>query len=271
MTAIGEWLTRVQDLPRLDCELLLAKALELSRAQIIAYPERSISPQDQRELDAQVHALRRGTPLAYVLGKREFWALDFKVTPAVLIPRPETELLVELSIALAPRDGSLLELGTGSGAIAIAIATERPDLRITATDISAAALEVAEANAKDHDVAINFVQSAWFADLQGRWDIIVSNPPYIAPHDPHLEQLQAEPQGALVAGNAGLSALQHISAASPAHLHTGGRLLLEHGYNQAGAVRAAMQDAGFDDVYSKRDLASIERATVGCMTPEAER
>ena len=271
MTAIGEWLARAKDLPRLDCELLLAEALGLSRAQVIAYPERSIPPEHQLGLDDQAQALRDGTPLAYVLGKREFWGLDFAVTPDVLIPRPETELLVELSIALAPRDGRLLELGTGSGAIAIAIALERPDLWITATDICPSALAVAHDNARMLRVNIDLVESAWFSDLKGHWDIIVSNPPYIAADDPHLGQLQAEPQCALVAGNNGFSALQQITQGSPAYLKPGGYLLLEHGYNQAAAVQAAMQQAGFQDIYAKRDLASIERATVGCLKPQAER
>lgn len=264
MIAVADWLSNTDDLPRLERELLLSDALDLTRAQIITRPEREIPTTTLAELDADAHRLRQGEPLAYIIGYREFWGLAFKVSPAVLIPRPETELLVELCAKLAPDHGHVLELGTGSGALAVAIARERPDIKVTATDISQPALDVAMANAAAHGVAVEFLHSDWFTACNGLWDVIVTNPPYIATDDPHLCALQAEPRAALVSGNDGLHDLRHIIATAPDFLHVGGHLVLEHGYDQAQRVRALMRRTGYDAVNSATDLARIERATVGC-------
>ena len=268
MTAIQQWLTTVRDVPRLECEVLLAEVLALTRAQILAHPERQLAADEFANLEAGIASMRQGQPLAYILGSREFWGLSFKVTPAVLVPRAETELLVELSLALAPLGGRMLELGTGSGAIAISLATERPDLDITATDIAGDALAIAAENALTHKVFIEFLERDWFAALSGSWDVVVSNPPYIADQDPHLPSLQAEPQHALVAGHEGLDDIHRIVSDSRPHLRPGGHLMLEHGHDQASGVRDSMSAAGYIDVRSEQDLAGIERVTVGCLARE---
>jgi release factor glutamine methyltransferase len=266
MTAIQQWLASVRDVPRIECEVLLGEVLALSRAQILARPERELATAEQMNLERNIKALRAGTPLAYILGNREFWGLSFKVTPAVLIPRPETELLVELALQKAPHGGRVLDLGTGSGAIAVAIASERADLCVTAVDVSATALAVAEENACTHNVTINFVVSDWFSNLTGHWDIVVVNPPYVAEQDPHLPDLQAEPQLALVAADNGLRELRRIVNDSSGYLHTGGCLIVEHGFDQAVVVREEMAAASLSNVSSLLDLAGIERATMGHIT-----
>ena len=268
MTAIQQWLATVRDVPRIECEVLLSEVLALSRAQILACPERPLAAAEQRSLERNVAALRAGQPLAYILGNREFWGLSFKVTPAVLIPRPETELLVELALQKAAQGGQLLDLGTGSGAIAVAIASERPDLTLTAVDISRSALAIAEENARTHDVVIEFVASDWFSNLSDSWDsdgwdMILANPPYIAEHDPHLPALQAEPQLALIAAEDGLYEIRRIVQNSPDYLRPGGCLMIEHGFDQAAAVREEMSAAGLVNVCSAEDLAAIERVTMG--------
>lgn len=263
MTTIGAWLSDAPDIPRLERELLLSAALGLNRSQIIAHPERSLASTARATLDDKLRELRAGTPLAYVLGYREFWGLELQVDSRVLVPRPETELLVELVIALAAPQDRVLDLGTGSGAIAIALAAERSDLDITATDRSQAALRVAHGNAMQHGVYIELVHSNWFTRLAGRWHLIVANPPYVAAGDPHLEALRAEPQEALVAGPDGMRDLLHIIERAPEFLTDFGYLLLEHGYDQASAVRQAMIRRGFTKADSTPDLAGIERVTSG--------
>lgn len=269
MTSIQQWRATVRNVPRIDCEVLLAEVLALTRTQILAYPERQLAPEEHAHLQAGIASLRQGQPLAYILGHREFWGLSFKVTPAVLVPRPETELLVELCLALAPQSGRLLELGTGSGAIAISLAAERPDLDITATDIASDALAIATENALSHNASIEFLNSNWFTDISGSWDLIVSNPPYIAERDPHLPSLQAEPQHALIAGPDGLDDIHRIAKDSRHHLKPGGHLILEHGHDQALRVRNILSEAGYVDIRSAPDLARIERATVGCFARES--
>ncbi len=270
---IGRWLRSVADLPRADCEALLSTLTGWSRAQILASPERLIAADDLPRLSAGVAALRDGQPLAYVLGCAGFWTLELEVTPAVLIPRPETELLVELTLALAPPAARILDLGTGSGAIGLAVATSRADLQVTASDRFPAALEVARRNAQRCQANIDFQLSHWFegfldrAGSDARWHLVVSNPPYIAANDPHLPALRHEPRAALVSGSDGLDDLSAIIRAAPARLYPGGYLLLEHGYNQAAAVRALLSEAGFAEIHSHRDLAGIERVTVGCWLP----
>ncbi|NOX48965.1 MAG: peptide chain release factor N(5)-glutamine methyltransferase [Gammaproteobacteria bacterium] len=267
MTSIGHWMSTANDLPRLDRERILTKVLGLTRSQIIASPETEISLCHQSQLDENTHRLRKGTPMAYILGTMEFWGLAFKVTPQVLIPRPDTELLVEKGVELAPPKGRVLELGTGSGAISIAMAKERRDLTILATDSSAQALEIARYNASSHAVDITFAHSDWFTSVQGKWDLIISNPPYIASNDPHLAELAAEPFTALVSGEEGLDDLTHIIDHAIHHLNTDGYLLLEHGYDQAAKVREVMCHAGLIGIRSHRDLANIERVSIGQLGP----
>ena len=207
---------------------------------------------------------------SYLTGEREFYGLSFQVTPAVLIPRPDTELLVELACERLPRGGSVLDMGTGSGAIAVAIAHARPDARVSALDASAAALALARANAARNGVQVDFLQSDWYAALSlspRRFDIIVSNPPYIVAGDRHLSEgdLRFEPVDALTDHADGLSALRAIVAGAPGFLNQGGWLLMEHGYDQAQAVRALLQ--GWNQVQSWRDLAGIERASGGVPSP----
>jgi release factor glutamine methyltransferase len=259
-------------LPPLETRILLCHALGLSRVQLITRSDQ-VPEAAERERLAQLFARRLdGEPIAYLTGSREFYGLQFRVTPAVLIPRPETELLVELAAERLPEGGSVLDLGTGSGAIAVAVAHARPDARVTALDASAAALELARGNAARHDVRVAFLQSDWYAALPpARFDVIVSNPPYIVAGDAHLSQgdLRFEPVDALTDHADGLSALRAIVSDAPAHLADGGWLLMEHGYDQAESVRSLLTARGFAEVQSWRDLAGIERASGGRMVAMA--
>ena len=208
-----------------------------------------------------------GVPLAYLTGTREFFSLTFEVTPNVLIPRQETETLVEVALALAPEDTHVLELGAGCGAVAIALADKRTDLRITACDNSHDALVLASRNAKRHSApGITFVESDWYEQLPDvLFDLIISNPPYVGTDDPDLDPAVAasEPAAALFAQNGGLACLQRIIDGAPARLRDGGALAVEHGHRQAGSVSRMMKDAGFDKVHCSRDLAGHPRVTSG--------
>jgi release factor glutamine methyltransferase len=250
----------------LENRILLQHALGLSRVGLITQSERALTPDEAERLAALVRRRLDGEPIAYIVGRREFFGLDFQVNRAVLIPRPDTELIVELALErLAPR-GRLLDMGTGSGAIAVAAAHTRKDARVTALDVSDAALEVARANAAAHGANVRFLRSDWFAALGDEdFDVIASNPPYIAAGDRHLAQgdLRFEPVGALTDHADGLSALRIIVAGARTHLAPGGWLLLEHGYDQAAQVRALLAAAGYEQVQSWRDLAGIERASGG--------
>ena len=252
----------------LENRILLCHATGLSRVQLITQGDRLLSPDEAARLTDLVARRLQGEPIAYIVGKREFFGLDFQVGPAVLIPRPDTELIVELALerlpAHAPR---LLDMGTGSGAIAVAVAHTRPDADVTALDVSPDALAVAQANAAANGARVRFLASSWFDALaaDATFDVIASNPPYIAAGDTHLAQgdLRFEPVGALTDHADGLSALRTIVAGSPLHLVPGGWLLLEHGYDQAAAVRTLLLDAGFTEVQSWQDLAGIERVSGG--------
>ncbi|PVX74156.1 peptide chain release factor N(5)-glutamine methyltransferase [Paraburkholderia unamae] len=270
-------LLRASPLPALEARILLMHVLGWRRTELITRGDQAL---DAARVDAYraLEARRvRGEPIAQLVGAREFYGLDFDVTPDVLIPRPETELLVETALAalegvVQPR---VLDLGTGSGAIAVALASMRPDARVWAVDRSAAALEVAARNAakllnaRRPGGALAFVAGSWYDTLDPalRFEAIVSNPPYIASGDPHLEQgdLRFEPRGALTDEADGLTALRAIVAGAPARLAPGGTLWMEHGYDQAQAVRALLAGAGFADVRSGRDLAGIERISGGRM------
>ncbi|MFS0756335.1 peptide chain release factor N(5)-glutamine methyltransferase [Noviherbaspirillum sp. 1P10PC] len=255
-------------LDALDTRVLLCHALHLTRVQLITRADHLLNDTEAARLEALLARRAAGEPVAYLTGEREFYGLPFQVTPAVLIPRPDTELLVELACERLPRGGSVLDMGTGSGAIAVAIAHARPDAQVSALDASAAALEVARGNAARNGVHVDFLQSDWYAALSlapRRFDMIVSNPPYIVAGDRHLSEgdLRFEPVDALTDHADGLSALRTIVAGAPAFLAPGGWLLMEHGYDQAQAVRALLQ--GWNQVQSWRDLAGIERASGGVL------
>lgn len=260
--------------PRLEAELLLSYALNKPRSFILAWPEYLLTEEQNFTFINLFQRRLNGEPIAYIFEEWEFWNLTLRVTKDVLIPRPETELLVELAIAAGdkcfPDIVTVLEmadLGTGSGAIAAAIAQERPAWKICATDFSAAALAVAATNFQRLNLPITTYLSFWYNALPStlRFHLIVSNPPYIAEADPHLYQgdLLTEPQCALVAGPKGLDALQILCNGAVARLNPGGIILLEHGYNQGQAVRALLQQSGIKNVYTWRDLAGHERVTTG--------
>lgn len=256
--------------PRLDAEILLAAALEQPRSYLHAWPERTPTLEQAARFAAWLDRRRAGEPVAYILGRREFWSLDLEVTPDTLIPRPETELLVELALARLPMDRpvTVADLGTGSGAIALVLAVERPMARIVAIDRSPAALVVARRNAQRLEIRnVEFREGDWCAPLDNeRFDLIVANPPYVAAADPRWRQgeLRFEPPAALVAGDDGLSALRAIVAQAPNHLKPGGWVLLEHGYDQGEAVPALLRERGFDAVSDHRDVAGLSRTSGGC-------
>ncbi|PWF44715.1 peptide chain release factor N(5)-glutamine methyltransferase [Massilia glaciei] len=248
----------------LENRILLCHALGMTRVSLITQDTRALTAAEAARLGALVARRLAGEPIAYIVGQREFFGLALRVTDAVLIPRPDTELLVELALERLPDLGRVLDMGTGSGAIAVAIAHTRPDARVCALDVSAAALAVAAGNAASHGARVRFLHSDWFGAVAGeRFELIVSNPPYIAHADPHLAQgdLRYEPPGALSDGADGLSALRTIIAGAAAHLVPHGHLLLEHGYDQAAQVRALLDEHGYTDVRSWRDLADIERVS----------
>jgi release factor glutamine methyltransferase len=251
----------------LENRILLCHATGLTRVQLITRADQALSPDQAARLDQFVQRRLAGEPIAYIVGKREFFGLDFDVSEAVLIPRPDTELIVELAIERLPAQGRLLDMGTGSGAIAVSIAHSRPDATVTALDLSEAALEVARRNAVNNAARVRFLRSDWFGALatEERFELIASNPPYIAAGDEHLSQgdLRFEPSGALTDHADGLSALRTIVDGAAAHLLPGGWLLMEHGYDQAAAVRALLDARGYAEVQSWRDIAGIERVSGG--------
>ena len=251
----------------LDAELLLAHVLGVDRARVAADPARTLSRRQAEALSRLAQRRLAGEPLAYLTGRKEFWSLDLEVTPEVLVPRPETELVVELALdALAPfARPSVLDLGTGSGALALALARERPDAAITAVDASSAALAVAARNALRLQAGnVAFLPGSWYEPVGGaRFDCIVSNPPYVADDDPVLASLRHEPRRALAAGPAGLDALAVICAGAPAQLAAGGALVVEHGATQGAGVRALMTQAGLVAVATHVDLAGRPRASRG--------
>jgi release factor glutamine methyltransferase len=259
---------------RIEVQALLQHVLKVSRAYLLAFPERFLNDAEQREYETLFQRRLHGEPIAYILGEREFFDLKFKVTPATLIPRPETELLVELALLHLPtlsleKRLRVLDLGTGSGAIALSIAHARPDVEVVAVDTSNEALSVAHENAEILGIKnAVFIFSNWFAVLdRKRFDLIVSNPPYIASDDAHLHQgdLRFEPATALASGYDGLDDIRSIVLDAQKYLEPCGKLLLEHGYDQAAQVRELMNQAGFREVFSACDLAGIERVSGGCL------
>jgi release factor glutamine methyltransferase len=254
----------------LDAQVLLAHALQRDRAWLAAHCKDPLSRDQADVFFALAKRRRDGEPVAYLTGAREFWGLPLEVTRAVLIPRPETETLVEVALERLPDDRALriLDLGTGSGAVAVAIARERPLARVVAVDIDEPALAVARSNAQRlHLQNVEFLHSDWFASLppDARFEAIVSNPPYVASADPHLADgdVRFEPRAALVSGSDGLAALRTIVAGAPSRLVGGGVLAVEHGYDQAERVRRLFEQAGFGDLRCARDLAGIARVASG--------
>ncbi|MBI2306873.1 MAG: peptide chain release factor N(5)-glutamine methyltransferase [Rhodocyclales bacterium] len=262
--------------PRLDARLLMQHLLGISHAQFLADPDRKLSGEEIEAFMTLVLRRERGEPVAYLVGEKDFYSRPFKVTPDVLIPRPDTELIVTLALkrlkTLAwPR---VLDLGTGSGAIAVTIACEHPEAAVVAVDVSPAALAVARGNAERLGGKVSFLESDWFSSLAAndggeRFDVIVANPPYVAARDPHLSQdgLPFEPDLALTDGADGLSCIRRIVADAPRHLVPGGVLLIEHGYDQAAAVRALLAAGPFSDISTWQDLSGVDRVSGACLAP----
>lgn len=266
--AAGE-LRSVSSSAATDAELILGAALGLTRTRLLCEARQPLAEEGRATADALLARRRAGEPVAYLLGEREFWSLPLRVTPAVLVPRPETEGVVERGlrcIAGRPRP-RVLDLGTGSGAIALALARERPDAAVFATDLAAAALEVARGNAESFGLAVAFAVGSWYAPLrrEDRFDLIVSNPPYVAAGDPLLETGVArhEPAVALYAGAEGMDALRAVVTDAPAHLAPGGWLVVEHGATQGAAVRELLRETGFSEVADDADLAGLARVAYG--------
>jgi release factor glutamine methyltransferase len=262
-----------QKIDRLDAEALLAHLLQKERSYLRAWPEQTLDETLLARFNDLVVRRQQGEPLAYLTGWREFWSLLLQVSPATLIPRPETELLVEEALKIIPQDANwrIADLGTGAGAIALAIASERPDCEVVATDISPAALEVAQANAERLNLNhVVFRHGSWHEALKPdeRFHLIASNPPYVAADDAHLQHdgLPSEPQTALTPGDDGLAAIRIIIEQMQSHLREPGWLLLEHGYDQGAEVRALLQQQGYSEVITRRDLGNNERMTQGRLT-----
>lgn len=261
---------RLSPLPILESRMLMQVVTGLSRVQLLTRDTDALTPQQLDRWNALLDRRIHGEPMAYILGEREFYGRMFAVNPNVLIPRPDTEIL--LDAVLGQYDGQtalhVLDLGTGSGAIAVTLAAERPLWQVTAVDVSTDALRVAQANADRHAPKLRLLHSDWYSALneqQDRFDVIVSNPPYIAVDDVHLTQgdVRFEPRGALSDEADGLRHYRHIIAQAPSFLNDGGRIFLEHGFEQGEAVRALLQQHGFTDVQTVRDLAGHERVSIG--------
>lgn len=268
MTLLAE--AQLPDSPcaRLDAELLLAAALGKPRSFLRTWPERVVDREVRERFEGWLVRRRAGEPVAYILGRQGFWSLDLEVAPHTLIPRPDTELLVETALQLLPASPArVLDLGTGTGAIALALACERLSWQVSGVDRIPEAVALAERNRERLRLAnVGFRQSHWFSALEGeRFALIVGNPPYIPGSDPHLQQgdVRFEPKSALVAGHDGLDDIRLIVAQAPRFLEPGGWLLLEHGYDQAAAVRDLLLGNGFSEVESRRDLGGHERISLG--------
>lgn len=257
----------ISDSAGLDAELLLAHCLQKPRSYLYSWPERTLSDACWSHFEALIEQRLKPTPVAYLLGHREFYSLNFRTTPAALIPRPETELLVDTVLEMCagfdrPR---ILELGTGTGAISVALLKQRSDIELTATDISADCLQLATENAAMNEVTLHFIESDWYQNLGTRpaFDLIVSNPPYIAAKDPYLQRgdLPAEPALALTPGVTGLEAIETIISGAHDHLARGGHLVFEHGHDQAPQVQQLLEHFGFQSIHNKPDYSGLPRVS----------
>lgn len=272
---LGQWLRQSQqqleaagsESPALDARLLLAHVLAKPTSYLFTWPEQALTPEQAAHAQAALKRRLNGEPVAYILGEQEFFGRNFLVTPATLVPRPDTELLVERALALAPENTTqVLDLGTGTGAIALSLALEKPQWQVTAVDNSPQALAVAEQNQARLGVThCTLLLSHWFAQVEQRFHLIVSNPPYIDPQDEHLTQggVRFEPHSALVAEERGLADLSHLASTAQEFLHPGGLMMLEHGYDQGEQVRALMQAAGWQHVQTEQDYGGRDRITYG--------
>lgn len=279
MTTLSQWLAATT-LPRNEARMLLQHISGYTAAQLITRDNDVLTATQLNALNALASRRQTGEPMAYILGNREFYGRRFTVSPDTLIPRPETEHLLEAALFRLPENGTLLDLGTGSGIIAITAKLERPDARVFAADISSGALAIARRNATLLGADISFAQGSWFEALPvfrlpenglNGFDIIVSNPPYIEENDPHLIQgdLRFEPQTALTDFADGLSHIRTIAAQAPQRLKHGGFLLFEHGFDQGTAVRQILRQNGFDAIETQQDLAGLDRITLGCRQNKA--
>ena len=257
------------DSAALDVEVLLCLVLQKQRSYLRAWPEQDLPADRALQFWKLIEQRKLGTPIAYITGSREFWSRDFLVSPDVLIPRADTEQLISLCLSLIPLDKpcKIIDLGTGSGIIAITLAAERPLAALTGTDLSLAALDIAKLNAKQHQIPnVQFYQSDWFASVpDGKFQVIVSNPPYISEDDEHLKlgDLRFEPRSALSAAESGLSDIRIIVNEAYTHLNSGGYLLIEHGYNQQQQVQRIFNDCHYHQVQTVTDLAGLPRVTYG--------
>ena len=265
-----DWATeqlRESDDARLDSQVLLAYALNVSRTWLFTWPDKALDGATLTAFNALIEERKSGTPIAYITGYRDFWSLRLKVTPDTLIPRADTELLVETALSLknVEKPCDVIDLGTGTGAIALSLANECPSWRITATDINPKTLAVAKENAQNLELTVSFKESAWFDAISDRFDLIISNPPYIESDDPHLQQddLRFEPAGALASGKDGLHDIRLLVQQALKHLKKDGYLLLEHGYQQAEAVRSLMAKASYIDIETHQDIEDRDRVTLG--------
>lgn len=261
-------LASISDSAKLDAQLLVCHTCNTDQTKLITHPEKQLSGKELTSFQSILTRRSQGEPLAYIKGKKEFWSLNFIVNEHVLIPRPETELLVEIALELisGKQTPQILDLGTGSGAIAIAIAKQRNDCIVVATDISQEALEVAKMNATKHKVSTNFIHSDWYENLANqKFDIIVCNPPYVAEDDPQLHQLvtQYEPNEAVISKNNGLQDLVRVISSAQKYLSLHGHLIVEHGFQQARVVEKLFKQYGFNHVVPYKDLADLNRVTTG--------
>ena len=270
LLSLSSQLESISDTPQLDCELLLCHVIDKDRTWLQTWPDNQVSPTHQTLFKSLLDQRIKGTPIAYITGSRGFWSMDLNVSSDTLIPRPETELLVEIALKLGlPSQACGLDLGTGSGAIALALASERLDMQWFAVDVQLGAVELAQYNCNQQQLSnVSIFQSNWFDEIKqqdNKFDLIVSNPPYIAKDDPHLSQgdVRFEPKTALVSGVDGLDDIKVIVSQSSMYLNTNGWLVLEHGYNQGKAVRDLMLFAGFNEVTTKQDYNNLDRITLG--------
>uniref|UniRef100_UPI003F4AD232 peptide chain release factor N(5)-glutamine methyltransferase n=1 Tax=Vibrio metschnikovii TaxID=28172 RepID=UPI003F4AD232 len=257
------------DSPSLDATLLLCHVLQKPRSYLLTWPDKVLSPNLVSAFEALLARRIVGEPIAYIIGEREFWSLPLKVAPSTLIPRPDTERLVELALDKAVLiDGDILDLGTGTGAIALALASELPQRHVLGIDLRSEAVELAEDNRKRLQLSnVTFLQGSWFTPLANgiKFALIASNPPYIEEHDPHLQQgdVRFEPRSALVAGDNGLADIKHIATSAREYLLDQGWLLFEHGYQQGKAVRTILSELGYQQVVTEQDYAGNDRVTLG--------